>query len=287
MSLLLHLSDLHLGNTPNEDLVGDYKVEAIREGDRVKRVNLLRSTLAALANRLRQDDERLDAVLVTGDVTTQGRADGFAALAALLGALGDRLPPPDHIVVVPGNHDVAWYTEPSSGDRYRSFVDNVRDAGYLTPLLDGLDYDGDDVHAAAAPLLVGHDFVIAAVNSADASGVLEPLPPAAQDELDRLVGAGVIGAELESALRRVRTYDMSRVSGRQMSALGARLDRVGPGRVRIAALHHQLVPVSQEEEAKPFESMINLGAFLAFLGEAEIDLVAHGHKHVTPSGRWR
>lgn len=280
MSLLLHLSDLHLGNTADEDVIGDYKVEAIREADRVKRVGLLRNTLAALATRLRQEDDRLDAVVVTGDVTTQGRAEGLSALGDLLGALGDRLPDRDRIVVVPGNHDVAWFTESGSTDRYSAFVEHVRDAGYRTPLLDGVDYDGDVAHATADPLLVGDDFVVAAVNSSDASGLLEPLPLAAQAELDALTASKTISEDLLGALRRVRTYDMSRVSGRQMTALATRLEAAGTGRVRIVALHHQLVPVSQEEEAKAFESMINLGSFLAFLGEAEIDLVAHGHKHV-------
>lgn len=280
MSLLLHLSDLHLGNTPSEDVLGDHKVEAIKETDRVKRVDLLRNTLIALAGRLRQDAEYLDAVVITGDVTTQGRPDGLSALTDMLGALGDRLPSKDRIVVVPGNHDVAWYTPSGSAERYRAFVEHIRDAGYRTPLLDGIDYDGEEAHAAAQPLLVGDDFVVAAVNSADASGLLEPLPPAVQSELDTLVATGAVTKELQDALRRIRTYDMSRVNGRQMAALGARLDAIGRDHVRIVALHHQLVPVTQEEEVKTFESMINLGAFLSFLGETEIDLVAHGHKHV-------
>lgn len=280
MSLLLHLSDLHLGNTADEDLVGDYKVEAIREEDRNKRTTLLRSTLHALAGRLREDGDRLDALLVTGDVTTQGRTEGFDVLSELLEALGDRLPPADRVVVVPGNHDVAWHTSSGSADRYQAFVDGVRAAGYVTPLLDGVDYDADQPLAGAQPLLVGDDFVVIAVNSADASGLLEPLPPAVHAELDRLVRAGDVTADFESALRRIRTYDMSRISARQMAALSHRLEAVDPSKVRIAALHHQLLPVSEEEEAKAFESMINLGAFLAFLGSADVDLVAHGHKHV-------
>jgi len=159
-------------------------------------------------------------------------------------------------------------------------VEHIRDAGYRTPLLDGIDYDGEEAHAAAQPLLVGDDFVVAAVNSADASGLLEPLPPAVESELEALVATGAVTKDFQDALRRIRTYDMSRVNGRQMAALGARLDSISRDRVRIVALHHQLVPVSQEEEVKTFESMINLGAFLSFLGETEIDLVVHGHKHV-------
>lgn len=57
------------------------------------------------------------------------------------------------------------------------------------------------------------------------------------------------------------------------------IDRVPPGLVKIVALHHHLVPVREEEEVKPFEAIVNLGAFNAFLGETGIDLVVHGHKH--------
>jgi hypothetical protein len=64
-----------------------------------------------------------------------------------------------------------------------------------------------------------------------------------------------------------------------MAALAGMIDRATPGLVRIAALHHHLVPVRDEEEVKPFESIVNLGAFSTFLGENSIDVVVHGHKH--------
>src|SRR5579871_4475743 len=174
MSLLLHLSDLHLGNTPGEDVVGDYKIEAVMGADRVTRARLLRSTLKALADHLAETDETLDGIIITGDVTTQGRRDGFAELPSLLASLGAALPDPGHVVVVPGNHDVTWSSEPGTRERYQSFIDSIRAAGYVTPLLDGIDYDRDEPTAGVSPLLIGSDFVVAAVNSADMCGVLEP-----------------------------------------------------------------------------------------------------------------
>ena len=120
MSLLLHLSDLHLGNAPGEDVVGDYKVEAVLGTDRVTRARLLRSTLKALADHLAETGETLDGIIITGDITTQGRLDGFAELTGLLTALGTALPDPGHIVVVPGNHDVTWGSGPGTRERPRS-----------------------------------------------------------------------------------------------------------------------------------------------------------------------
>ena len=279
MSLLLHLSDLHLGNAPGEDVVGDYKIEAVTEVDRVTRARLLRNTLKALADRLAETGETLDGIIITGDVTTQGRRDGFNELPGLLAALGTALPDPGRIVVVPGNHDVTWGSEPGTRERYRFFIESIRAAGYVTPLLDGIDYDRDEPTAGVSPLLVGSDFVVAAVNSADMCGVLEPFSHAAAAELERLMAADVLSEDLQAQIRRVRTYDMPRISHRQMSALAGMLDHVPAGLARIVALHHHLMPVREEEEVKPFEAIVNLGAFSTFLGDADIDIVAHGHKH--------
>lgn len=278
MSLLLHLSDLHLANTPQEDAVGDYKVEAVPERDRVSRARLLRHTLKALSTWLSDSDETLAGVIITGDITTRGHPEGFGGLPGLLEALGDALPEPGRIVVVPGNHDVAWDTPPGSAERYRAFIDGIRRTGYVTPLLDGIDYDGDQPRSIAGPLLSGHDFAVVAINSADMCGALEPFSPEAESELGQL-SAGRISDSLQAEIRRVRRYDMPRISPRQMAALADLVDQVPAGRVRIAALHHQLAPVREEEEVKPFESIVNLGAFSAFLSDAQVDVILHGHKH--------
>jgi 3',5'-cyclic AMP phosphodiesterase CpdA len=279
MSLLLHLSDLHLANAPAEDALGDYKVEAVKEDDRVSRAQLLKNTLKALPIWLAENETALDGVIITGDVTTRGAPAGFQQLPDLLGALGTALPDAEHIVVVPGNHDVTWGTEPGSEERYSAFLEGVRAAGYVTPLLDGIDYTGDDPASDANPLLTGPDFIVAAVNSADMCGVIEPFQGDAAAEFARLTAAGDISEELQDQIRRARTYDMPRISHRQLAALAGMIDRVPPGLVRIVALHHHLVPVREEEEVKPFEAIVNLGAFNAFLGETGIDLVVHGHKH--------
>jgi hypothetical protein len=155
MSLLLHLSDLHLGNAPAEDAVGDYKVEAVAEKDRVTRLRLLRDTLKALPGWLADNDEKLDGIIITGDVTTRGRPQGFGELPDLLSELGRALPEPTDIVIVPGNHDVVWGTPAGSAERYDAFIKGIRPAGYVTPLLDGIDYDGDRPRPTTSPILMG------------------------------------------------------------------------------------------------------------------------------------
>jgi 3',5'-cyclic AMP phosphodiesterase CpdA len=280
MSLLLHLSDLHLANAPAEDTLGDYKIEAVKEADRISRARLLKNTLKALAAWLAENNTKLDGVIVTGDVTTRGDPAGYGQLPSLLSALGTALPEPQQIVVVPGNHDVTWGTEPSSEERYRAFIEGVRAVGYVTPLLDGIDYIGDEPSAGANPLFTGSDFIVAAVNSTDMCGIIEPFQGDAAAEFEGLIAAGGLSEELQAQIRRVRTYDMPRVNHRQMAALAGIIDHTDNSLVRIVALHHHLVPVREEEEVKPFEAIVNLGAFNTFLGESGIDVVLHGHKHV-------
>lgn len=294
-SFLLHLSDLHL--SPDEhDAVGDYKAKVIPAADRTTRRNLLESTLRALAEQLQQRDQRLAAVVVSGDVTYQNGAQGFAFFEQALANLGEQLPAPDHIIVVPGNHDVQWGTDPGSQDRYASFLEHVRAKGYVTPLLDGIDLREDRTRTSEIdPIFVADDdsFAVIAMNSANYCGVLEPLRGLDQRDLDHLAGL----AEGDPALRllqqelnRLRMADVARLSPAQLSAVGALLRdqqsraarpfREG-GPVRFVTLHHQLLPVTVAEEVKPFEAITNLGDVRDFLQANEIDVVLHGHKHVS------
>lgn len=274
MSLLLHVSDLHLGPEASAP-VGDYKVEAIPEMDRQTRIGLIRQTLEALEGMLADTGEKLDAVIVTGDVTTHGDHAGFSQLPDLLATLRGSLPPADHILVATGNHDVRWRTLPGSATRYEAFA-ALRRFGYVTPLLEGL--DRTDSSQAHDPVVVGPDYVIALMNSADMCGVEEPVSPRAESQLATL---GPELAELVAEVRRLRLYDMPRVSQWQLGRLGDILRRIPAGepRIRIAALHHHLLPVRTDEEAKPFESLVNLGEVRAFFADSSIDLVLHGHKH--------
>jgi 3',5'-cyclic AMP phosphodiesterase CpdA len=283
MSLILHLSDLHLGAAGTSDDVGDYKVRVIPEGERQTRVKLLGQTLDALRKYLTTQHEVLDAVVVTGDVTTYCNPTGFTELQPLLTRLGGTLPPPDRIVVIPGNHDVAWGTPPSSTERYRAFIGGIRGAGYVTPLLDGVDYQGGLPKRGARPLVIGSDFLIVAMNSADMCGVIEPLSYKAERSLAKLRADGKLPTELASEIKRLRMVDMPRVSQYQLGALATVVEStIGSATplVKIAAIHHQLAPVRAEEEVKAFESLVNLGEVRTFFADAGIDVLLHGHKHV-------
>jgi 3',5'-cyclic AMP phosphodiesterase CpdA len=139
VALILHVSDLHLSRAESDQPLGDYKLAVIPSADRVRRSAMIRSSLRSLGRALVDRGDRLDAVVVSGDVTYQAAEDGFGLLDETLKELGEALPEPEHVLVVPGNHDVRWFTQPSSSERYSRFVAGVRDLGYCTPLLEGID----------------------------------------------------------------------------------------------------------------------------------------------------
>ena len=276
MSLILHLSDLHLLPPDSDEEIGDYKVELVPKGERQTRVTLLRNTLRGLRLRLQEEGEHLDAIVVSGDITYQGSPEGLDLLPDLLSELASELPSPDRIVVVPGNHDVGFGTAPGSRERYEQFVSKVRDRGYVTPRLDGIDT------AATHAVLVTDSYVIVAMNSCDYSVAVEPISAAATGELEKLISSGSISEDLEKEISRLRLYDAARMNGDQLRAVSDALLAADPEnkKLRIVTFHHHLLPVTLNEEMKSFESFSNLGEVRNFLSDSHVDMVLHGHKHV-------
>jgi 3',5'-cyclic AMP phosphodiesterase CpdA len=295
-SLLLHLSDLHLSPVDQRDAVADYKSDIIPAEDRMTRRNTLENTLRALAAQLDDGGRRLEAVVITGDVTYQCESLGFALLEETLASLGNQLPAPDHIIIVPGNHDVRWGTDPGSADRYGEFVENVREKGYVTPLLDGVDLQPNGTRTSDVnPIYVSDNanFSVIAMNSSNYCGTREPLHGVDERDLEEFARHAERDAafrRLNEEIERLRIADVARLSPAQLGAIGALLRDPGRqtarpfsqgGPIRIAALHHQLLPVSVAEEVKPYETITNLGDVRDFLHSNQIDIVLHGHKHVS------
>jgi hypothetical protein len=274
--LILHLSDLHLLPKDSDEPVGDYRSGFVPPEHRQKRVDLLVDTLHGLREKLNEDEERLEAIVISGDVTTRGARAGFEMLPDLLGNLGDQLPDPGAIVVVPGNHDAAYGTPPSSPERYKHFMDLVRAKGYVTPILEGVDDPQSHVNC-----LVREHFVICAVNSADYAGAVEPLDAEVETQLTALRASRGAPKELLARFDDLRLVDAARINPMQLRHMADNLRAADPGhqRVRIVTFHHQLQPVTLNEELKPFESLSNLAEVQTALRDSEVDVILHGHKH--------
>ncbi len=309
MSLILHLSDLHLGGpSPDQsDFTDKFGLEPA-SGD--TKIMHLGRTLRALGDALRAQDRILDAIVVSGDLTNGNQQDGYDAFEVLLSQLGDRRPTGNQILVVPGNHDADWKFQAGKPAKFRRFLDTTR-SSYRTPLLYGLDYDDESLNRAtgsrkkAAPLLEFDDVAIVAISSADFCGVEEQGTSTPWDEVlsdylaaerasndDAVSKPAVEAAKLAANdLRTLRVQDMARVHPQQIDALRERLkgsslvhranDDV---RLRIAVLHHPIGPVTGREEVKAFESLTNLATVRSFLFDLGFQVVLHGHKHASYLG---
>jgi 3',5'-cyclic AMP phosphodiesterase CpdA len=282
MARILHLSDLHLGAPAQWQHLDDRKRRIIK-GDRRAQKHVLRETLEAVL-----DDAKtpFDAVVISGDLTHQCKPDGFIEFAEIVDLLIESDVAPNAIVVVPGNHDVPWDPGPDADGRYDEFKRVTRDKELITPLLDRVDFREDgtllphvhgDEHLAR-----GDDFVIVSVNSSHFCWGMEDV----DEEFEQLLRRRT--RRLQHLVDQLRRHDIARVSNAQIGALQHLLRTTEPklldpdaddDRVRIAVLHHQLLPIGTREEFKSFEGLSNLGAVRELLAGLGTHIVLHGHKH--------
>ena len=251
--------------------------------------------MGQIADRL--EGNRFSSVIISGDIANQNNEKGYSQLAGFLASFKGCLPDdPRSFVVVPGNHDVAWRTAPGTPERYENFIKYIRDEmGATTPPLEGIDNLADN----GRRLTDKHYFVnkdeqwaILPLNSSDYCGTWAGLYDIDDKEYEEFVAQAVKqklpqAEKILDRLDRFRSYDMARVSPRQLNAFQTQAADVvkdlGSGErhpLLIATLHHQLLPVAAEEEIKPFEALTNLGQVRAVLAQQKINIVLHGHKHV-------
>lgn len=299
MSLILHLTDLHLGKLDPE--MDDHKADVVPLNERETRQKTLRRTLGGLRDLLKNGNEKLDAVFVTGDISYQNDKSGFALLEEVLGELKDSLPSHGRIAVVPGNHDVKPETSSTSPERYADFKAYVRDRGFVTPFIEGIDAPTETVADALLEqhcvIDIENSWFAIPINSANYCHVVERIDPIPEDEWNNFSKAvskldpNVFDPKkVSKALRSLRVHDMARISVEQfeylerlIAAVETRIskqNRDPKSFTRIGLVHHHLLPVSTVEEAKKYESITNLGLFRQFLAFHRFDLLLHGHKHV-------
>jgi 3',5'-cyclic AMP phosphodiesterase CpdA len=282
MALILHIADLHLVSASASRSVDDHKAGLIPSGDRITHHAMLRSTLQQLAQKLADNGEALDAIVVTGDVADRNNEGGYEAFLELMDVLGTTKPTANRIVVLAGNHDVKSGLRSGDPDRYERFVRFIRRAGFVTPLLAGVDSLPVPETDVLKHLVSFDDIQLIPIDSSAYSQVLlnVGISETAWNNLEAAVRG--VPAELE-ALRKLKLADAARVSGYQLDEIRRMLGTITNSTtrlpLRIAALHHHLLPVSTREEVKGYESLTNLGLIRQFLRDQGIAIVLHGHKH--------
>lgn len=277
MATLLHLSDLHLTGRGAPVPVADHKVSVIPVDAASTRKKLLMSSLRGLGVSLRESEERLDSLIITGDITNGGVAGGYDELTEVLEALGESLPARERVLIVPGNHDVDREAE---GDARIAAFRKLRSEGYLIGWLSEA-----EVSSEPAPVLAAADdsFVLVGLNSSIYSGSMLNVEKELEGHLSRLRLLAAMDAGIEALLEAWKERgraDIARMSDVELEAASRLLGAASEaGPLRVIGLHHQVLPVGTNEEIKPFEGILNLGYFRRWLASNQIDLVLHGHKH--------
>ncbi|MDP3980311.1 MAG: metallophosphoesterase [Chlamydiota bacterium] len=291
--LFLHISDAHFSTDGTKANGQDIKNKLV--GTKVRtNEELFESTLAALVKTWQ--GRKIAAILLTGDYDNRGPSGGMKRIRDILKKqLGNKDLPP--IVVVPGNHDVLRDSAPNSSARYAEFIECWRDSSlkHVTPFLDEIDEIANLNGNWQQHCFVDSEkkFIVVPINSCNwAQSKLEHPPKFDKkfwDELPELAGNGdsikskEIKNTIQSQLGLFLAADAALISDEQFSALkiivGLAEDAADKDAIKIALIHHHLLPVDSKEEHKIYGDIINLGAFRQFLRQHDFKILLHGHKH--------
>ena len=255
-ALILHLSDLHFGTANDAE-----------------------TWHTQLAEDLRRElgCDRLDAVILSGDIANRATAAEFAAASMFLDRLAAEFGLDDRsrIVIVPGNHDLC---HSASRKAYRKASRKRFEAAPLSERLtaeDGSALVRDEARYRER-------FTAFAKFYAQATRLPYPLDPAQQATLHRLDHIGVLVLGLNSAHDidhhyTVRAAISPTALSRALDALRAQGDL--DGYLKIAVWHHPLASAGDDR--------ITDHGFIEQLAKAGFRVALHGHIHKAQNTLYR
>lgn len=241
-------------------------------------------------------NKKISAILLTGDYDFKGASGGMVQLRDMLkdAFSGKEVPP---VIVVPGNHDVLQGSEPSSLKRYKTFTEcwRVNDK-FITPFLDGMDnckeIDGNWEKHCLVNREQNNQFIIIPINSCNWSQSKFERQDKHNHFCDALINAfkssgskAVTSFEetMNLEMEKLLAVDAALISDEQFNALQKIIEKAehkaGEGAIKIALIHHHLLPVNSREEHKIYSDIINLGKLRLFLRDHGFNILLHGHKH--------
>jgi hypothetical protein len=277
----LHVTDCHLSATETVQIIDQKtRVGGVKQPLRSK---VLQDALHKLADSYSQKNKTIDGVLFSGDGTLKGDPNGQIALRKmLLAELSCIGVTNGNIIATPGNHDIVACSEPGSPQRYKLFQEAwLGSDPVIVPFLDGI-HDIEDIkvssHVLKDPL---GNWAVFPINTANWSQlrISDKDDPEIAKLRTFIKTKGDTGHI--STLERLCSYDIARVSENQLEALRMMVKDAGDVRLRIAVLHHHLLPVDGREEFKAFADITNLGQLRQVLRDLGFNVVVHGHKHAT------
>src|SRR5262245_48277636 len=99
MSLIVHLTDLHLGPRGAATPTDDRKVMVVGDDERMTRRDDAEAAIKKLMAAIKANGKSISALVISGDITVAGSPSGFADLKDFLNdSFGDLLPKASRIV---------------------------------------------------------------------------------------------------------------------------------------------------------------------------------------------
>lgn len=264
---ILHLTDLHAG--PGELADEDMKTR-VPNAERQK-------ALARMTTYLRALPKVPDYVVITGDLTIAGNPEGLQKVRQWLeeGIADGLLPPADHILVLPGNHDVKWGIPEGDNwnrERFGAFFDAVAhrfphahlpgcdpELDARKPQFEGDEWErlggidtvlknGTAVLERSWPFIIDRkrELLFFAFNSAHACGVVLPEDEAITRPLDTVstLYPGEVAAQLKGAreaYRKTLTIDAGLITDRQLQYFAEMMRRI---RNELPTLYPRLTKIA-------------------------------------------
>lgn len=210
-------------------------------------------------------DVELEAILITGDLTSRGLVAEFdQAIEFISNIRSDFSVALDRVIVVPGNHDIYRKDEPNS--RFTKFID----------FLENLYEKRDDVLKRYGSL---YDCSAGLLNRRPEGSIDDKLYCVADFEE---LGVTVLG--LNSVIsENDKLFESSQISSQQLLGAGKALAGVASShdkRLNIAAFHHHLFETpSLMQPRSVSRALMNQGLVVRSLLERRVQVVLHGHTH--------
>jgi hypothetical protein len=218
-----------------------------------------------LSEAIRQDLESqhitsIGGLLISGDLTWRAAREEFQWAAKFIQDIKSwSTLAPSQILVCPGNHDLAFSSEPWTNGTLAAEVKPASSADFKNFYSELFSVPSTESMSSGRHFWLpdGQMVDIVSLNSS----LLQQLPEAFQ-------GQGFVGGEqlIEAAEGMKWSKDRSR--GRAY---------------RICMIHHHVVPILHREHPKHGHAasvVHDAGALIRWLAENEVDLVLHGHMHL-------
>lgn len=295
---ILHISDVHY---LSKDYLIDEKTRLFKVKESDIRKRLFREKITAFP-------EKINYVIVSGDITTGGRKEGFIEFNRFVSEMqkNKKFPPSNHFVIVPGNHDVGkenrWedFAEILGGSFVRPWIEDIDinphdlikkfSHFFETEAKDLFGFIEDEVTLEKVhfPILLDtkNHVLIYAFNSSSISRTSIVLDEKDEEFIKRIKSKNMSKdvKQLLNILEKELQVDPARVDPQElflfdeiMKKIEAKIDL--STFYKIAVLHHHTTTIYCNEEIKKFDNIVNAGFLKKNLSEKGFQIVMHGHKH--------